>query len=116
MKICLSYRSRFEATLTVIFMAVGRSGRPDALSLPPKQRAGGGLAANQGLYSGFLAVGLVFSVLAGPPVFALSLKVFFLMCVVVAGVFAAFSVSRRILMVQAAPSAIALVLVWLSRA
>ena len=115
MKICLNYRSRFEATLTVIFMAVGRSGRPDALSLPPKQRAGGGLAANQGLYSGFLAVGLVFSVLAGPPVFALSLKVFFLACVVVAGVFGALTVSRRILVVQALPAALALLMVLYSR-
>jgi putative membrane protein len=64
------------------------------------------LAMNQGLYNGFLAAGLLWSLAAG-----LQVKVFFLGCVVVAGLFGAFTVSRKILWVQALPGAIALGLV-----
>ncbi len=73
------------------------------------------LAANQGLYNGFLAAGLVWGLLAGNPEFATAIKVFFLACVVVAGVFGAATVSRRILIVQAVPAAVALVLLLLAR-
>ncbi|MDP3693629.1 DUF1304 domain-containing protein, partial [Bradyrhizobium sp.] len=66
------------------------------------------------LYNGFLAAGLAWGLLHGAPAFAFQLKVFFLLCVVVAGVYGAASVSRRILYVQAAPAAIALVLLWLA--
>jgi putative membrane protein len=73
-------------------------------------RASATLAANQGLYNGFLAAGLVWGLVAAPP-FATSIKVFFLACVVVAGAFGALTVSRRILVVQALPAAVALLLV-----
>ena len=72
------------------------------------------LAANQGLYNGFLAAGLVWGLIQGVPGFAFQIKVFFLLCVIVAGVYGAATVSRRILMVQAAPAAVALVLLWLA--
>jgi putative membrane protein len=72
------------------------------------------LAANQGLYNGFLAAGLVWGLVQGNPVFALQTKTFFLLCVIVAGVYGAATVSRRILYVQAAPAAIALILLWLA--
>ena len=72
------------------------------------------LAANQGLYNGFLAAGLVWGLLHGDPGFAFQIKVFFLLCVIVAGLYGAASVSRRILYVQAAPAAIALILLWLA--
>jgi putative membrane protein len=72
------------------------------------------LAANQGLYNGFLAAGLVWGLVQSTPVFAFQIKVFFLLCVIVAGVYGAVSVSRRILWVQAAPAAIALILLWLA--
>ena len=63
------------------------------------------LAANQGLYNGFLAAGLVASFfVADPRLF----RLFFFACVVVAGVFGGFTVSRRILLVQALPAAIGL--------
>ena len=65
------------------------------------------LAANQGLYNGFLAVGLVWGVVAG----LLAVKVFFLSCVVVAGLFGGLTAKRSILWTQALPAAIALVLV-----
>ncbi|MDB5985112.1 MAG: hypothetical protein JWR16_165 [Nevskia sp.] len=70
------------------------------------------LAANQGLYNGFLVAGLVWGLLLGPAGFAV--KVFFLACVIVAGVFGAITVGRKILFVQALPAAIALALVWLA--
>jgi putative membrane protein len=67
------------------------------------------LAANQGLYNGFLAAGLVWGLVlggAGDPV-----KIFFLGCVIVAGVFGALTASRKILWVQGLPGAVALGLV-----
>jgi putative membrane protein len=70
------------------------------------------LAANQGLYNGFLAAGLVWGLLHPQPAFAFQIKVFFLACVIVAGVYGAITVSKRILLVQALPAAIALALVW----
>jgi putative membrane protein len=71
------------------------------------------LAANQGLYNGFLAAGLVWSLLA-PPVYATHLALFFLGCVVVAGVYGGLTASRRILLVQALPAAVALAAVIFS--
>jgi putative membrane protein len=72
------------------------------------------LAANQGLYNGFLAAGLVWSLLTGGSA-AFQAKVFFLACVIVAGVYGAATVNRRILLVQAVPAALALVMVlWTS--
>lgn len=68
------------------------------------------LAANQGLYNGFLAAGLAWGLIAGSQPF----KVFFLACVVVAGVYGAWSVNKRILWVQAFPGAVALALVLAS--
>jgi putative membrane protein len=70
------------------------------------------LAANQGLYNGFLAAGLFWGLGLGAA--GTSVKVFFLVCVIVAGVFGAATASRKILFVQALPAAIALALVLLS--
>lgn len=78
-----------------------------------KARNSAVLAANQGLYNGFLAAGLAWGLLEGAPGFAFQIKVFFLLCVVVAGIYGAATVSRRILVVQAMPAAIALILLWL---
>jgi putative membrane protein len=72
------------------------------------------LAANQGLYNGFLAVGLFWGLLHPTPAVAFQIKVFFLLCVIVAGVYGAYSVNRRILFVQAFPAALALIFLWLS--
>ncbi len=66
------------------------------------------LAANQGLYNGFLAAGLGVGLWIGPEGF--HWKLFFLSCVIVAGVFGAFTVGRKILFVQALPALLALVL------
>ncbi|SDR82999.1 DUF1304 domain-containing protein [Opitutus sp. GAS368] len=67
------------------------------------------LAMNQGLYNGFLAAGLGWGLLAGADGHVI--KVFFLSCVVLAGVFGAATASRKILWVQAVPGAVALGLV-----
>jgi putative membrane protein len=80
---------------------------------PEKARDSAVLAANQGLYNGFLAAGLIWGLLHPDPGVALQIKTFFLLCVIAAGAYGAFSVSRRILYVQAAPAAVALILVWL---
>ena len=72
------------------------------------------LAANQGLYNGFLAAGLIWGLIQSVPAFAFQIKTFFLLCVIVAGVYGAATVSRRILFVQAAPAALALILLWLA--
>ncbi|MGH8722973.1 MAG: DUF1304 domain-containing protein, partial [Burkholderiales bacterium] len=77
---------------------------------PEFARASKALAANQGLYNGFLAAGLAWGLIAGSQPF----KVFFLACVIAAGAYGAWSVSRRILWVQALPAALALGLVLAS--
>jgi putative membrane protein len=72
------------------------------------------LAANQGLYNGFLAAGLIWGLVQGNPAFAFQIKVFFLLCVIVAGAYGAATVSTRILIVQALPAAIALAALFLA--
>jgi putative membrane protein len=72
------------------------------------------LAANQGLYNGFLAAGLLWGLIAYGVVSGRAILSFFLACVIVAGLYGAATVSRRIALIQSLPAAIALVLVWLS--
>lgn len=71
------------------------------------------LAANQGLYNGFIAAGLLWGVIQG--VAGYDFKVFFLLCVMVAGVFGALTASRKILYLQALPGVLGLVLVLVSK-
>ena len=71
------------------------------------------LAANQGLYNGFLAAGLIWSLLRKRDAYAL--QVFFLGCVIVAGIFGAATAKASILFIQALPAAVALLLVWLGQ-
>ena len=70
------------------------------------------LAANQGLYNGFLAAGLIWGLILGAA--GHNIKIFFLACVIVAGIFGALTVGRRILFIQAVPALIALVSVLAS--
>ena len=81
--------------------------------MPPIAAATATLAANQGLYNGFLAAGLIWAAVADEPV-GFQASVFFLTCVIVAGVYGAATASRRILFVQALPAAVALVAVLLA--
>jgi putative membrane protein len=80
---------------------------------PEFAEASKSLAANQGLYNGFLAAGLVWGLVAREAGFAI--KVFFLICVIVAGIFGAATAKTTILFVQALPAAVALLVVWFAR-
>jgi putative membrane protein len=64
------------------------------------------LAMNQGLYNGFLAAGLIWGLFAGDAV-----KIFFLSCVIIAGIFGAMTVSKRIFYIQAIPAILGLLVV-----
>jgi putative membrane protein len=72
------------------------------------------LAANQGLYNGFLAAGLIWSLLISDPIWSQNVALFFLGCVAVAGVYGALTASKKIFWVQAAPALIGLLVALLS--
>jgi putative membrane protein len=74
-------------------------------------KASASLAANQGLYNGFLAAGLVWGLVSGD----FAVKVFFLICVLIAGVYGGFTAKRSILYMQALPGLLALIALYLSR-
>jgi hypothetical protein len=96
-------------------VSLGQAAGPEDLS--QLHREGKGLedtGRQPGLYNGFLAAGLVWALFHPNPGFAFQIKAFFLLCVIVAGAYGAATVSRRILYVQAAPAALALVLLWLA--
>jgi putative membrane protein len=77
---------------------------------PEQSRSSAALAANQGLYNGFLAAGLAWGLWSG----RLEVQTFFLACVVVAGVYGGATAKRSILVTQALPAVIAMVLVYAS--
>lgn len=72
------------------------------------------LAANQGLYNGFLAAGLLWALIWYGIVGGRAILTFFLVCIVVAGVYGGVTVSKRIVLVQSVPAAIAMASLWLS--
>ncbi|HKG94483.1 MAG TPA: DUF1304 domain-containing protein, partial [Gemmatimonadaceae bacterium] len=96
-----------------MFLWTRPTGRRVFRTTPEFAQASAGLAANQGLYNGFLAAGLLWGVSLGTAGFAI--KLFFLGCVVVAGAYGAATVNRRILYVQALPALLALALTVLAR-
>ena len=71
------------------------------------------MAANQGLYNGFLAAGLIWSFFIADNTWQINIATFFLACVIVAGVYGSMTASRKIFVVQALPAIIALIAVWL---
>lgn len=84
---------------------------------PEKAQATAVLAANQGLYNGFLAAGLAFGLLYAPlfgdAAAALHIKSFFLACIAIAGLYGAATAARKILYIQTLPAVLALLLLWL---
>lgn len=72
------------------------------------------LAANQGLYNGFLAAGLIWGLVHPDPSVGWQVQMFFLACVVVAGVYGGLTAKRTILYIQALPAFLALIAVWLA--
>jgi len=97
------------AMVLEMFLWTTHFGRRTFGLTPEFAAASRSLAANQGLYNGFLVAGLVWGLWRGPAGDAIT--IFFLACVVVAGVFGALTANRRILVIQALPGAIALALV-----
>ncbi|MEZ4911243.1 MAG: DUF1304 domain-containing protein [Saprospiraceae bacterium] len=77
---------------------------PEHLFAPTKN-----LAANQGLYNGFLAAGLIWSLLISDRLWSVNVALFFLTCVVIAGIFGALTASKKIFYTQALPAIIALI-------
>ena len=73
-----------------------------------------GLAANQGLYNGFLAAGLIWSLLIEDPKWQTNVSLFFLSCVAIAGIYGAISATKKIFFVQALPAILAIIAVVLS--
>lgn len=72
------------------------------------------LAANQGLYNGFLAAGLIWSLFISDVLWSKNIATFFLICVAIAGLYGAYTASRRIIYVQTVPAVITLVILYLS--
>ena len=79
---------------------------PEDLFAPTK-----GLAANQGLYNGFLSAGLIWSFLISDINWATNVRLFFLICVVIAGIYGAITATKKIFFTQALPAIIALLFV-----
>lgn len=71
------------------------------------------LAANQGLYNGFLAAGLIWSFFISDPVWQVNIRLFFLICVAVAGLYGAWSADKKIFFVQSVPALLAILFVCL---
>ena len=78
---------------------------------PEFSKASATLAANQGLYNGFLAAGLIWGLITADT----SIKIFFLICVLIAGIYGGFTARRTILYIQALPALLALIAVFLAR-
>lgn len=89
--------------------AFGKSLAPELF--PPTRK----LAANQGLYNGFLAAGLIWSLCIADPGWQFRVGVFFLSCVSVAGIYGGLTASRKIFFIQALPALVTLVLLILIR-
>ena len=86
-------------------------GRKTFHTTPEFSKASAVLAANQGLYNGFLAAGLIWGLVTSQ----VNVILFFLICVLIAGIYGGFTAGRRILYIQALPALIGLIAVYLSR-
>jgi putative membrane protein len=95
-----------------MFLWTTPRGRKTFNLTPEFAKASRTLAANQGLYNGFLGAGLVWGLFLGSA--GIPVKIFFLACVIIAGLFGGFTANRKILFVQALPGIIALTLILFS--
>lgn len=83
---------------------------PDQLFTPTKK-----LAANQGLYNGFLAAGLIWSFFISDPEWSFNVALFFLSCVLIAGIYGAVTAHRKIFFVQGMPALLAIAALWAAK-
>jgi putative membrane protein len=79
-----------------------------------RAQATAGLAANQGLYNGFLAAGLIWGLLHPEPAFGWQLKLFFLACIIVAALYGGYRVGRRVFYWQGVPALVAVALLLIA--
>jgi putative membrane protein len=86
-------------------------GRKTFKMTPEYSKASASLAANQGLYNGFLAAGLIWGVVTGD----FAVKAFFLICVLIAGIYGGLTAKRSILYMQALPGLLGLIVLYLSK-
>jgi len=82
---------------------------PEKLFLPTKN-----LAANQGLYNGFLAAGLIWTFFISDSLWKTYISIFFLVCIIIAGIYGGVTTSKKILFIQALPALVALLFVLVS--
>lgn len=73
------------------------------------------MAANQGLYNGFLAAGLIWTYFICDPIWRKKISIFFLSCVAIAGIYGAFTIETKILFIQTIPSILAIIFVLLTK-
>lgn len=73
------------------------------------------LAANQGLYNGFLAAGLIWTFFINDPIWKINIALFFLSCIAIAGIYGAITASKKILFIQGIPALITILLIILSQ-
>ena len=110
-KILIGFIAFLHTYIMVFEMFLWESRGPKVFSVFPKDLFAPtkAMAANQGLYNGFLAAGLIWALFfIAEPVWQKNIALFFLGCVAVAGVYGAMTVSSRILFVQTVPAAIAI--------
>lgn len=74
-----------------------------------------GLAANQGLYNGFLAAGLIWTFFISNEIWKTNIAVFFLLCVAIAGIYGAISATKKIFFIQALPAIITLLFIFVNQ-
>jgi len=99
--------------IVVLEMVLWKTRGPKVFRITPEKAAEtAAMASNQGLYNGFLVAALVIGLVAPNPVVNASFALFGLICVAVAGIWGAITVSKRILYVQTVPAVAALVLGW----
>lgn len=115
-KIIIALVALLHVYILVLEMFLWTSRGPKVFSSFPRElfEPTKAMAANQGLYNGFLAGGLIWSLLISDPIWQKNVALFFLSCVLVAGVFGAATADRKILFVQAVPALLGLVAVFLS--
>jgi putative membrane protein len=111
-RIVVGFVAAIHVYILVLEMFLWRTDRVRAVFATTEEfaRESAPLAANQGLYNGFLAAGLAYGLIADNFAF----QVFFLCCVIVAGIYGAITANRRILYVQVIPGSLALLLVLLA--
>jgi len=100
----------FAFLILEMFLWTKKSGRKIFANTKEEAEASRVLAANQGLYNGFLSIGLLWGLLHPNPDFSQQLILFFLLCVLIAGIYGGLSAKRSILFIQALPALITLIL------